>query len=192
MDSKVLEKQPGIPLKITYCPNCGLPSEFCEYGGSYEKCKLLQKELIPDVLTSSNTLPETNESEKKEEAKEVKEETKEIKEPAPTPETKEIKEETKPKEKRVRIQEDKKISLTKTKRSKHKYLLTIQGLEKYDIVPKEAAKKFGKKFACGASALPDGAIEMQGDISMEVMAYIMEEYPTIAQKDFTFIDKSNK
>lgn len=39
---------PGVkyPLQVTYCGNCGMPLEYCEYYPDYEKCKQwLEKEL---------------------------------------------------------------------------------------------------------------------------------------------------
>ena len=47
------------------------------------------------------------------------------------------------------------------------------------IVVKDAAKKFGKKFACGSSVIDDNAIEIQGDVVFELMEYIMKEYKDV-------------
>ena len=48
-----------------------------------------------------------------------------------------------------------------------------------EIDVKDAAKKFGKKFACGASVIDDNAIEIQGDIAMELIEYITEQFPNV-------------
>jgi len=82
--------------------------------------------------------------------------------------------------------------LLKQKKSKTKFLQKLKGLEKFDVPVKEAAKKFGKKFACGSSLLEDNSIEIQGDIAMELIDYIVIEYPTIKKSFFTYQDKSNK
>eukprot|EP00927_Polykrikos_kofoidii_P011594 TRINITY_DN14948_c0_g1_i1.p1 TRINITY_DN14948_c0_g1~~TRINITY_DN14948_c0_g1_i1.p1 ORF type:complete len:166 (-),score=30.43 TRINITY_DN14948_c0_g1_i1:379-876(-) len=35
------DKQPPMQqaVKVVYCPNCGLPPDFCQYGPTWEKCK---------------------------------------------------------------------------------------------------------------------------------------------------------
>ena len=38
-----------------------------------------------------------------------------------------------------------------------------------DIKAKDAAKKFGKKFACGASVVENNAIEIQGDVGDDII-----------------------
>ncbi|KAF8820143.1 translation initiation factor sui1 protein [Cardiosporidium cionae] len=32
------EADPTVPVVVQYCPNCGLPPDFCEYGDQWEKC----------------------------------------------------------------------------------------------------------------------------------------------------------
>lgn len=48
---------------------------------------------------------------------------------------------------------------------------------------KDAAKKFGKKFACGASVVDEAggaeSIEMQGDIAETLAEFIVGEYPDV-------------
>ncbi len=67
----------------------------------------------------------------------------------------------------------------------------VSGLDKYgkntmnkitiDIKLKEASKKFGKKFACGASVIDEVSIELQGDVPHDLMEYIQQEYPQVKQ-----------
>jgi translation initiation factor 1 (eIF-1/SUI1) len=44
---------------------------------------------------------------------------------------------------------------------------------------KDAQKKFGKKFACGASVIENDVIEIQGEIPDELFDYILQEYPQV-------------
>lgn len=47
------------------------------------------------------------------------------------------------------------------------------------ITVKDAAKKFGKKFACGSSVIDDNAIEIQGDVVFELIEYVLKEYKDV-------------
>lgn len=44
---------------------------------------------------------------------------------------------------------------------------------------KDCAKKMGKKFACGSSAISEDTIEIQGDIMEELMEFILKEFPHV-------------
>lgn len=52
--------------------------------------------------------------------------------------------------------------------------LIISGLN-----PKDVAKKFGKKFACGSSVVENNAIEIQGDVTYDLMEYIPKEFKDV-------------
>jgi len=47
------------------------------------------------------------------------------------------------------------------------------------INPKDAAKKFGKKFACGSSVVENNQVEIQGDVTYDLMEYIPKEFPAV-------------
>lgn len=44
------------PLKVEYCSSCGLPPEYCEFGPSWNKCKLLLEKNHPDLLAQALSL----------------------------------------------------------------------------------------------------------------------------------------
>ena len=52
-------------------------------------------------------------------------------------------------------------------------------LKVLDIKVKDAQKKLGKKFACGASVIENDVIEIQGDIADDALDYLLQEYPTV-------------
>lgn len=58
------------------------------------------------------------------------------------------------------------------------------------------AKKFGKRFACGASVTKDASnkeqIDVQGDCSDELAEYICKEWPAVTQDDIRLVDDSKK
>lgn len=96
----------------------------------------------------------------------------------PEEEKKEAPAEVKPK--KVNLKDVKQLIITKTARTKRKFLTVIQGLDKYGYNLKDAAKKIGKKFACGASVVAEhdtlNVIEVQGDIVDEIIEYIVKEF----------------
>jgi Translation initiation factor 1 (eIF-1/SUI1) and related proteins len=49
---------------------------------------------------------------------------------------------------------------------------------------KDAAKKFGKKFACGASVIDDSSIEIQGEVPYDLMEYLLQEYKHVISSWF--------
>lgn len=85
------------------------------------------------------------------------------------------------------------LELTVKKRGNKKFLTLVSGLETFGkkmhsfiylfyslgINPKDAAKKFGKKFACGSSVVENNAVEIQGDVTYDLMEYIPKEFPAV-------------
>ena len=41
------------PLTVVYCSSCGLPPEYCEFGPTWEKCKILLEKENPDILAAA-------------------------------------------------------------------------------------------------------------------------------------------
>jgi hypothetical protein len=39
------------PRKVTYCPTCSLPPEYCEYGQTFEKCLPWILENCPEAVS---------------------------------------------------------------------------------------------------------------------------------------------
>jgi translation initiation factor 1 (eIF-1/SUI1) len=61
-----------------------------------------------------------------------------------------------------------------------------------DIKLKDAAKKFGKKFACGASVVDDNSIELQGDVPHDLMEYLQQEYSQVGKINLILIKIDNR
>lgn len=90
----------------------------------------------------------------------------------------------------------KEVVLERNVRNKKKCVTTVKGLDLFGVKLSDAAKKFGKKFACGASVVKDATgkeeIDVQGDFSRELAAFIMKTYPDIQQGHFYSAEKGKK
>lgn len=89
------------------------------------------------------------------------------------------------------------ITIKRIERNKRKYVTTVFGLEQFGLELKKCAKDFGKKFATGSSVtkVPGGGdeITVQGDVSDDLMDYILENYKDIPEDNVECVeDKKNK
>lgn len=64
--------QTGVsyPIKVTYCGNCTLPLEYCEYFPEYDRCKAWLQQNLPNefeklVSISGGCMDDENSEEKK-------------------------------------------------------------------------------------------------------------------------------
>mmetsp|Transcript_11279 Transcript_11279/g.12880 ORF Transcript_11279/g.12880 Transcript_11279/m.12880 type:complete len:232 (+) Transcript_11279:104-799(+) len=154
----------GYPKQVVYCPKCGLPPEYCEYGPNFANCIPWLRENYPQFAPQG----QGGEEETKVQAQPAGEENV---------------------SKKSKTKEAGKIIVEKSNRSARKYLTVVSGLDKHGIVVKDAAKKFGKKFACGSSVIEDNAIEIQGDVVLEVIDYILKEYKDLKREMFEIKEK---
>ncbi len=80
-----------------------------------------------------------------------------------------------------------KVTVSRISRSKRKFLTLVSGLEAYNVAPKDACSLFKKKFACGVSQVKGADdIEIQGDVSFEVVEFIVETWPQVNKKSIKF------
>jgi density-regulated protein DRP1 len=73
----------------------------------------------------------------------------------------------------------------------------VLGLDLFGIKLADAAKKFGKKFACGASVIKDQGsnkeqIDVQGDCMDEMAEFICKEWKDVTLDDIKCVDKDKK
>ena len=116
---------------MVYC-KCGLPPEYCEFGGKTndnDDCKKWLAEEHPEL--HEKIYPSVDE------------------------ETKEGEEVKKKKKKQAKIMDpkDKKIRVILLKRGGKKIISNILGLEFYNVNLADCARLLAKKFACGAAAV---------------------------------------
>jgi len=149
----------SYPLNITYCGNCGLPPEYCEYFPDFERCRQWLETNLPNQL-GDVSLGSTNEEDLKKGRQKrggkglVK--TKKNEKKGPT-----------------------RICLSRAPRGKKKSVTVITGLGGAGIDLKVAAKYFGTKFACGSSVTGDDEIVIQGDVKDDLFDLLPEKWPEI-------------
>ncbi len=170
------------PLKVDYCPNCGMPFEvrqlqigflnvvlhgflipqYCEYYPDYENCKKWLEENMPDKFAELSVEGEGDdggEEGKKRQKRGGKGMVKVKKKEADKAE--------------------KKVLLSIAPRGKKKSVTVVQGLRTFGIDLKVASKFFGQKFACGASITGDDEIVIQGDCKDDLFDIIPEKWPEV-------------
>jgi len=166
---------PRYPLNVVYCPVCGMPPEFCEYGPSPAKCFSEHPELHegveppePSAKEVKKAAAEEAEAKAAEEAK-VKTEGGETAAAAAAAPTKGKKKE-----------KEKEITMTVAQRSKRKFITTIVGLDLFDVKLAEISKLFSKRFACGSTVAKNASmkdvVEVQGDVCTEVAEILVSKY----------------
>jgi len=148
------------PIEVTYCGECSMPLEYCEFYPNYEKCKEWLQKNLPDVFEQKMKIdaePSQGEEEKKRQKRGGKGMMKAKK----------------------KAEKEKKICLSRAPRGKKKFVTVITGLKTFDIDLKDAAKFFSHKFSCGSSVTGDDEIVIQGDVKDELFDIITEQWPEI-------------
>eukprot|EP00455_Lapot_gusevi_P050696 TRINITY_DN740_c0_g1_i1.p1 TRINITY_DN740_c0_g1~~TRINITY_DN740_c0_g1_i1.p1 ORF type:complete len:151 (+),score=68.30 TRINITY_DN740_c0_g1_i1:202-654(+) len=88
------------------------------------------------------------------------------------------------------------VVISKAARNKKKAITNVVGLDLFGVKLKDAAKLFGKKFACGASvvAVTEEAqgIAIQGDIESDVADFILQQFREVPRNKIYFQEKNKK
>ena len=145
---------PLDPVLVEYCSLCTCPHEYCENAGC-NRVKL-EKEM-KGIEVSGDVAAKGDEK------------TSEDKDAAPQPSSKK------------KSSKVKGITITRSNRNKKKLITNVAGFENFpDVDVKDASKKLGKKFACGASvtkgATGKDEIDIQGDFSEQVAEFIVKTF----------------
>jgi density-regulated protein DRP1 len=172
-----------------------LPAEYCEFGPDFEKCKpwLIQNapDLYPDLVKEAN-------------AKEADKVTEQLHSSgissgggdgaaSSAPKQEEVKRLPGGKIKKKEKQE---VVIEKVTRNKRKCITTVKGLELFGVKLSDASKKLGKKFATGASVVKGPTekeqIDVQGDISYDIVDFIKDAWPDVPGNAVYFIEDGRK
>jgi len=165
------------PVSVTYCPNCGLPPDFCQFGPSWDKCKPWCLENFPEYYPELSGL---NLDDAKKAADEATEKGK-------------VKE--KPGGKKVR-EASPRVTIKKFTRGGRKCVTSIAGLSGFGVKLDDAAKTMKKKFACGCSVVsgeagaPD-SVDVQGDCEEEIVDFVVSKY-NIPEDKINFLEGGTK
>ncbi|KAF3793309.1 Translation machinery-associated protein 22 [Nymphaea thermarum] len=175
------------PLRVVYCGVCGLPPEYCEFGPDFEKCKPWLIANAPDVYP--DLIKEANEKEVAKAAEQLRstgisgegDNSAAASGSVSAPKQEEEKQE---------------IIIEKVVRNKRKCVTIVKGLELFGVKLSEASKKLGKKFATGASVVKGPTekdqIDVQGDISYDIVEFITETWPDVPETAIYFIEDGKK
>ncbi|MBA0694031.1 hypothetical protein Goari_004365, partial [Gossypium aridum] len=84
---------------------------------------------------------------------------------------------------KIKKKEKQEVVIEKVVRNRRKCITIVKGLDLFGIKLSDASKKLGKKFATGASVVKGPTdkeqIDVQGDISYDIVEYITETWPAV-------------
>lgn len=153
---------------MLYCGVCSFPPEYCEFGLSFTRCKQWLQEtheeifntLYSDEALANQTSTLSIEKEAKISQDLLKKQQRE--------------------EARVERELQKKLAskviIKRIERNKRKHIISISGLEVFDIELKKLSKQLSSRFATGCSIVKNAEqhedILVQGDLSEEATEFI--------------------
>ncbi|KAJ3042918.1 Translation machinery-associated protein 22 [Rhizophlyctis rosea] len=176
---------------ILYCGVCSMPPEYCDYSGTTKKCKKWLSDEHPDVF--SRLYPNQDLSKDLEEKATLKEGEEDVAEEG---EKKKPKVQETKAEKERRKKAEAHVVICRIERTKRKRVITVFGLENFDVDLKKAAKLFATKFACGASVTknPQGQDEIvvQGDVQDDIYELVRETWPSIPDDQIDMTEGKKK
>ncbi|XVF48995.1 hypothetical protein PTKIN_Ptkin03bG0233100 [Pterospermum kingtungense] len=184
------------PVLVKYCQVCGLPAEYCEFGPEFDKCKpwLIQNapELYPDLLEAANA-KEADKVADQLQSTHISSADAAAAGCSSAPKQEEVKRLPGGK---IKKKEKKEVVIEKVVRNKRKCITTVKGLELFGVKLSDASKKLGKKFATGASVVKGPTdkeqIDVQGDISYDIVEFITETWPDVLETAIFFIEDGKK
>ncbi|KAJ3702163.1 hypothetical protein LUZ61_005868 [Rhynchospora tenuis] len=185
------------PVKVLYCGVCGLPAEYCEFGPDFDKCKPWLREHAPDLYPDLFAGGEKDVEKTAEQLQGVgissgggatssggeasaskQEEVKRL--PGG----------------KIKKKEKPEVVIEKIVRNKRKCVTVVKGLELFGVKLSDASKKLGKKFATGASVVKGPTekeqIDVQGDISYDIIEFITDTWPDVPESAIFFIEDGKK
>lgn len=105
------------------------------------------------------------------------------------------------------------VTLKRVERTKRKHVIVVSGLEAFGLDLKKVARELGKKFACGSSVTKASAggggsaggaggaggagavaeeIVVQGDLSDDILEWIVEKYPQVPVDNIEQVEEKKK
>ena len=191
------------PVTVPFCPNCGLPFEYCEYSmtARFGDCIPHMLESRPNMMLQKKEMTVQTFCEESSSASDGKknggkEPQGETKEPPIDPNDPRAAKKAEKRE-RKRIANDRKaknkkkagnhggptVNVTIKNRTKRKFIVNIFGMDKFGVKLKDAGKKLSKKYACSATvsknAMNQKEIVMSGNIGYDIADVIHSLYDNI-------------
>ncbi|KAF3326875.1 translation machinery-associated protein 22 [Carex littledalei] len=183
------------PVKVLYCGVCGLPAEYCEFGPDFEKCKPWLRDHAPDLYPDLFAGGEGKEVEKTAEKLQGVGISSKGNTGGEASASKQEEVKRLPGGK-IKKKERPEVVIEKIVRNKRKCVTVVKGLELFGVKLSDASKKLGKKFATGASVVKGPTdkeqIDVQGDISYDVVEFITDTWPDVPESAIFFIEDGKK
>uniref|UniRef100_A0A1D1YXI4 Translation machinery-associated protein 22 n=1 Tax=Anthurium amnicola TaxID=1678845 RepID=A0A1D1YXI4_9ARAE len=192
------------PVRVLYCSVCSLPAEYCEFGPDFEKCKPWLIHNAPDLYP--DLVKEANERGAGKAADQLQ--SMDISGTAPAgggegpsdssggPSTSKPEEVKRLPGGKIKKKEKQEVVIEKIVRNKRKCVTVVKGLELFGVKLSDASKKLGKRFATGASVVKGPTekeqIDVQGDISYDIVEFITETWPDVPETAIFFIEDGRK
>lgn len=155
------------PRTVVYCGVCLFPPEYCEFGSKKKRCSEWLQLNNPDLYAElqGDTVTEGMSTLSLEKQQKIADEL-----------LKQNKKEEAKAEREMQKKLNSKVTIKRIERNKRKHIISITGLEVFEIDMKKLAKTFASKFATGASlgktADKKEEILVQGDVLDEAKEYI--------------------
>lgn len=156
------------PKEVLYCGICSFPPEYCEFGLSFNRCKQWLNENHQELfnqLYSEEALANATSTLSLEKEKAISDDLAK----------KQQKEEAK-RERELAKKLSSKVIIKRIERNKRKHIISISGLEVFDVELKKLSKQLSSKFATGCSITKTAdkkeEILVQGDLSDEAKEFI--------------------
>ncbi|XP_044464208.1 translation machinery-associated protein 22-like [Mangifera indica] len=177
-------------VQVLYCSVCSLPPEYCEFGPHFDKCKPWLIKNAPEIYP--HLLSETNEKE----ADEVSSQLQSVGLSSGEASSSKEEEVKRLPGGKIKKKEKLEVVIEKVVRNKRKCITIVKGLDLFGIKLSDASKKLGKKFATGASVVKGPTekeqIDVQGDISYDIVEFITESWPVVPKNSIYFIEDGKK
>ncbi|CDR97032.1 translation initiation factor SUI1 family protein, putative [Babesia bigemina] len=148
-------------VEVEYCPRCGMPFDFCDFGDKWEsgECREECARRYPEIFGS---------------AEDVAEQLSKIAVAPPAA----------PRKKKPEVRQE--VTVQRSTRSKRKVVTSVTGLHLFGVKLEAAAKLFAKQFASGAGVVKGvpgqmDKIDCQGDVEDQVIDLILSQYPEITE-----------
>eukprot|EP01128_Nolandella_sp_AFSM9_P003683 TRINITY_DN1609_c0_g1_i1.p1 TRINITY_DN1609_c0_g1~~TRINITY_DN1609_c0_g1_i1.p1 ORF type:complete len:191 (+),score=55.72 TRINITY_DN1609_c0_g1_i1:39-575(+) len=153
------------PIEVLYCGVCGYPPEYCEYGITWDKCKVWIEENVPDLLEGL-VFDEKNQAKKKKKG---------------------------PGGGRV-VSKNPEIVIELVERTKRKRVTYVSGLLDFNIKLNAASKLCRVKFATGCNPAKDrpGSITMNGDLQYQCAELFRDTYADKIKPEQIYFMKDEK
>ncbi|KAA0166493.1 hypothetical protein FNF28_03134 [Cafeteria roenbergensis] len=180
-----------VALEVVYCGVCGMPTEYCEYGSTIDRCEAWRKANCPTeggaAAAAASGAGDADDEEGGAEADEeadAKAEA-EASEAAAAGAT--------GKGAKKKVGEAKVVIQSKQVKGRKKWLTMVVGVELFDVKLKDLKKSLSSKFAASASITENAKgtkmVQVGGEVAEEAALFIVQEYGIPATRVFVLQGK---